>query len=107
MTDPHRIAAEAIYNAMLNAQRDAGDAALCEALDLLAADTGQNKFRHAAAVLRGRNGGRPKIDDTFALRRIGNGSSVSAIASKLTGSATKPESIERRLRRKRGKKKLG
>ncbi len=71
MTDPHRNApAQAIYRAMLRAQRDEGDAALCEALDLLAADTGQNKFRHAASVLRGIRLGRHAIDDKNAIRRI-------------------------------------
>jgi hypothetical protein len=55
MGDPRRIAAEAIYAAVLKARRDAGDIALCEALDLLAAGTEENKFRHAAS----RHGARP------------------------------------------------
>jgi hypothetical protein len=62
--------AEEIYRVMLEAQRDAGDRALCEALDKLAEGTGQNKFRHAAAVVRGTKLGRHAIDDKAALRRI-------------------------------------
>src|SRR5947209_2097276 len=62
--------AHGIYQALLAAQRDDGDAALVEALDLLAEDTGQNKFRHAAGVIRGTKLGRHAIDDDWAVRRI-------------------------------------
>jgi hypothetical protein len=44
MTDTRCSAAESVYNAMLAAQRDAGDVALCEALDLLAAGTSVRKI---------------------------------------------------------------
>src|SRR5262249_6227664 len=64
-------AAEGIYHAMLAALRDGGDAAAAEALDRLALETGQNGFRHAASVFRGRvQLGRKAIDDRAALRRV-------------------------------------
>ena len=69
-SDPRRIAAERIYAAVLEAQRDVGDVGLLAALDLLAEGTGQNKFRHAASVLRGTVLGRTAINDVEALRRI-------------------------------------
>jgi hypothetical protein len=63
-------AAEGIYHALL-ALRDGGDAAVAEALDKLALQTGQNGLRHAALVFRGGvQLGRRAIDDTAALRRI-------------------------------------
>jgi hypothetical protein len=71
MDDARRLAAEAVYNAILQAQRDAGDPAVAEALDKLASETGQNGLRHAASVFRGGvQLGRKAIDDTAALRRI-------------------------------------
>jgi hypothetical protein len=70
MTDDQRPTSEGLYLALLNSQRDDGDVALCEALDLLAEGTGQNCFRHAASVIRGRALGRHAIDDKAALRRI-------------------------------------
>ncbi|WMT78858.1 hypothetical protein [Bradyrhizobium sp. Ash2021] len=109
MTDPRRRAAEAIYNAMLQAQRDAGDAALCEALDLLAADTGQNKFRFAASVLRGTTLGRLAINDAEALRRITafpparRREAVGVVARQVAGAEANParvDAIAHRLRRK-------
>ena len=37
---------------------------------MLAADTGQNTFRHAASILRGRVSGHIAIDDSEALRHL-------------------------------------
>jgi hypothetical protein len=110
MTEPfRRPTAEAIYSAMIEAQRVDGDAALCEALDLLAAGTGQNKFRHAASVLRGTVLGRSAVDDKEALRRVAafpparRREAVGLIARQVAGPGAEPkdvESIGRRLRRK-------
>ncbi len=111
---PRRGAAEAIYAAVLQAQRVAGDVALCEALDLLAAGTGENKFRHAASVLRGTELRRSAIDDRDALRRIAafpparRRGAVGIVALRVAGpGATKKKvaAIERRLRRKLENKK--
>jgi hypothetical protein len=109
MTDSRSTAAEAIYNAVLQAERVAGDVALCEALDLLAAGTGQNKFRHAASMLRGTVLGRAAIDDKAALRRISTfepsrrREAVSIVARQVAGteaSDKRVDAIARRLRRK-------
>jgi hypothetical protein len=103
-------AAEAILDAMLQALRDDGDRALCDALDMLSQRTRQNKFRHAAAIVRGIKLGRRAIDDRAALLRIEGfpparrAGAVNTIARKVAGAgatATKIESTERRLRRKR------
>jgi hypothetical protein len=107
--DPRQAAAEAIYNGLLNAQRDDGDGALCDALDKLAEGTGQNKFRHAASVLRGTVLGRSAIDDVAALRRITaypaaqRREAVGIVARQIAGSdATEKQidAIAHRLRRK-------
>jgi hypothetical protein len=47
------VTAEDLYNAMLSALRDGGDAKLCRALDMLAGDTRQNKYKNAASVIGG------------------------------------------------------
>lgn len=108
MSDQRNLAAEAIYNAMLEAQRDVGDVALCEALDLLAVDTGQNKFRHAAAVVRGTKLGRTATDDRAAIQRIvafppaHRREAVGIVACDMAKSepGSSADSIARRLRRK-------
>jgi hypothetical protein len=69
-SDPRHQAAEAVYNAILHARRVAGDAPLCDALDRLGASAGQNRYRYAAAAIRGLPPGRSAIDDTHALQRI-------------------------------------
>jgi hypothetical protein len=109
-SDPRHSAAESVYNAMLQAQRTAGDVALCEALDLLAAGTGENKFRHAASVLRGTVLGRSAIDDKEALRRVAafpparRREAVGIVAGQIAKASGKNvDSIERRLRRKLAK----
>jgi hypothetical protein len=107
--DPRRLAAE-IYAAVQNARRDdVGVAALCAALDLLAESRGQNKFRHAASVLRGTELRRSAIDDREALRRIAAFSpaqrrgAVGIVARRVAGpGAAKKQvaAIAHRLRRK-------
>src|SRR5439155_9067093 len=104
-SDPRRLVAQGIYAALLAAQKDAGDAALCDALDLLARGTGQNKFQHAANILRGTVLGRRAIDDREALRRIRDFSAdrqheaVGIVAGQMAkASGEKAGSIERRLR---------
>jgi hypothetical protein len=112
MTDavePRRLATE-IYAAVQNARRDdVGVAALCEVLDLLAESRGQNKFRHAASVLRGTELRRSAIDDRESLRRIAafppvrRRGAVGIVAPQVAGpGATKKQvaAIARRLRRK-------
>jgi hypothetical protein len=106
--DPPSPAAEAVYDAILKGQRDAGDIALCEALDKLTSATGQNRFRHAASVLRGTKLGRHAIDDKASLRRImatpadRRREAVGILAGQIAAtSGERPDSIARRLRRKR------
>jgi hypothetical protein len=108
VTDPRDIAAE-LYNALLQSQCDAGEVAR-EVLDMLAAGTGQNTFRHAASILRGRVSGRAATDDSEALRRVAallpdrRREAVGIVAgqvAKTTGEKVK--NVERRLRRKLAK----
>jgi hypothetical protein len=112
LSDPHNSAAESILQAVLNAKLDARDIALCEALEKLAEGTGQNKFRHAASVLRGTKLGRNAIDDHAALRAIAafppaqRHKAVGDVAGKVAGAGAsdkRVKTIERRLRRKREK----
>ncbi len=111
MTDPRRNAAQAIYRAVLQAQRDAGagDMALCQALDLLAENTGENRFRHAAAIVRGVRLGRHAIDDSEALCRIEafppdrRREAVGIVARQVAGAEASDHEIDavaHRLRRK-------
>lgn len=106
------IAAEGVYAALVAAQRNAGDVPLCLALEKLAGDTGQNKFRHAASILRGSVLGR-SIDDGAALLRIAafpparRRDAVGLVARQLAGagaSSARLEAVARRLRRKRREK---
>jgi hypothetical protein len=82
----------------------AGDIALCEALDLLAAGTGENKFRNAASVLRGTVLGRSAIDDKEALRRIAafpparRREAVGIVAGKIAGRPVRQCALELRMR---------
>ncbi len=107
--DPRRRAAEAVYDAILDAQRDAGDIALCEALDKLTSATGQNRFRHAASILRGTKLGRHAIDDREPLRRIAafpaarHRDAVGIVARNIAGLGASPKQVKtiaRRLQRK-------
>jgi hypothetical protein len=103
--DPRRLAAaEGIYRAVLEAKRDVGDAALCDALAMLAADSGENRFRFAASVVRGTKLGRHAIDDKAALRRIAaypadrRREAVGIVARQIAAvSDERVASIERRL----------
>jgi hypothetical protein len=108
-SDPHHSAAEAILLAVLEAQRKGGDAVLCEALDLLAQGTGENRFRFAANVIRGTKLGRHAIDDRAWLRRIAGyppgqrREAVSIVARQVAGAEASDKrvaAIARRLRRK-------
>jgi hypothetical protein len=113
MDDPRQATAEAILAAVLQAQRDVGDVALCEALDRLAQGTGENRFRFAANVIRGTKLGRHEIDDRAALRRIAafppaqRHKAVGIVAGQIAGagaSEQRVEAIANRLRRKLRKK---
>ena len=106
--DPRRLAAE-LYDAMLRTQRDGGDAALVEALNLLGEGTNQNKYRHAGAVIGSIRLGRRAIDDRAWLRRIAEfpaarrREAVGAIAKQIAGAKAgdkQVDAIARRLRRK-------
>jgi hypothetical protein len=110
VSDPLRLATEAVSNAIVDARRVAGDAALCDALDQLGAGAGQNRYRYAAAAIRGLPPGRPSIDDAWALRRIlkyppdRRREAVGIVAQDLEAgagaSSKKVKSTARRLRRK-------
>jgi hypothetical protein len=109
-TDPRRHAAEALHAAVLEARRVGGDAAICDALHMLAAASGLNKFNSAAAIVSGRRLGRPAIDDAAALRRIAafppdrRREAVGVVAAMMAkASGKKVETIERRLRLKLAK----
>ena len=108
MSDPRSLAAEAIYNTVLQAQREGGDAALCAALDLLAEGSGENRFRFAASVIRGTRLGRHAIDDREALRRVAafpaarRREAVGIVARQVAGvnaSEARVDAIAQRLRR--------
>jgi hypothetical protein len=58
--DPRRVAAEALHDAILDARHIAGDGAVCDALDMLGAAAGQQRYRYAAAAIRGLPPG-PKV----------------------------------------------
>src|SRR5690349_7749499 len=101
-------AAEEIYIAMVRSMAKGSDAAIVEALEMLAQGAG-NKFRHAAAVVRGTKLGRHSIDDSEALRQLASFPEVrrreaaGSIARKIAGAgATRRQvkSIADRLRRK-------
>ena len=109
MGDPPNSAADAIHRAVLEARRDGNNAALCEALDMLAQGTGENSFRFAANVIRGTKLGRRAIDDKAALRCIASfpveqrRDAVSIIARRIEGVGATDKRVEataQRLRRK-------
>lgn len=107
MSDPVTSSAAELYNAMLRARGEAGDTALREALDMLAVKLGENRFRHAGAIIGGKRSGRAPIDDKAALRRIAvyppdrRREAVGIVAGQMAkASGKKVESIERRLHRK-------
>jgi hypothetical protein len=104
-----RVAAERLYDAFLDARRVGGDAVVCDALDMLGAGAGQNRYRYAAAALRGLPPGRSAIDDDWALRRIlkfppdRRREAVAIVARDAAGAGAsnkRVSSIARRLRRK-------
>ncbi len=107
MTDRSRTA-DGIHSALLATWRAGGNSAVAADLEEFARLTGQNTFRHFAAVIRGRSrGGRPVIDDSEALMRIAADPSrrdaIGKVAPKIAGPKTSVASVERRLRRKRQK----
>jgi hypothetical protein len=112
--DPRRIAAEIFANVQNARRDDVGVAALCLVLDLLAESRGQNKFRHAASVVRGTELRRSAIDDREALRSIAafspaqRSGAVGIVALRVAGpgAAKKTvEAIKHRLRLKLKNKK--
>jgi hypothetical protein len=113
MSDPHRRATEAVYIAIIEARRDAGDAALCDALDQLGAGAGQHRYLRAASAIRDLAPGRPAVDDDLALRRIlkyppdrrreAIGIVAQGLAPGAGASSKKVKSIKRRLHRKLAK----
>jgi hypothetical protein len=109
VTKPSHPAAERIFAALIEAQRGAGDAPICEALDLLAQGTGENIYRHCAEILRGRKYGREPINDIGALGRIAaypaerRREAVGIVAKQIAGagaSAKQIDTIAHRLRTK-------
>jgi hypothetical protein len=107
--DPRRLAAATVFNVIVEARRDAGDAAICDALDQLGAGAGQNRYRYAAAAIRGLPPGRSAIDDDWALQRIlkfppaRRREAVAIVARDAAGAGAsnkRVSSIARRLRRK-------
>ncbi len=109
LMDGNDTIAERLYGALIAAQREAGDDAVAQALDKLAASTGQNTIRHAAAIIRGRTVGRNAIDDRAALRRVEalrasrGRDAIGIVAAEIAGSGAADKrvaAIGRRLRRK-------
>jgi hypothetical protein len=108
-----RRAAEALFGAMIEARRDAGDGAVCDALDMIGAGAGQHRYSRAATAIRDLAPGRPAVDDDLALRRImkyppdRRREAVGIVAQKLAPGAgaasNKFKSIKRRLHRKLSK----
>jgi hypothetical protein len=70
MSDPHRLATDALCDAILDARRIGGDVVVCDAFDRLGAVAGQSRYRRAAAAIRSLPPGRSAIDDDHALQRI-------------------------------------
>jgi hypothetical protein len=110
--DPRRVAAEALHDAILDARRIAGDAAVCDALDMAGAGAGQSQYRRAATAIRGLPPGRSPIDDEWALRRIlkfppdQRREAVGIVAPDVAGAKASSKEIaaaERQLRRKLAK----
>jgi hypothetical protein len=110
--DPRSVAVADLHAAILDARRIAGDAAVCDALDLLGAGAGQNRYRHAAAAIRGLAPGRSAIDDDRPLRRISafpparRRDAVGIVAREVAGVAATDKQVDavaRRLRRKLSK----
>lgn len=108
MSDTNQLAGD-ILDALLEARRTHGDAALIEALSLLTERSGENKYRHAASIVRGTVLGRTAIDDGAALRRIAafpserRREAVGVVAKQVAGAGAtenRIEAIARRLRRK-------
>jgi len=111
-SDPRRQAAEALHDAILDGRRVAGDAVICDALDLLGASPGQGRYRRAPAAIRGLPPGRAAIDDEWALQRIlkfppaRRREAVGIVAPDVAGANASGKQIaatERRLRRKLAK----
>jgi hypothetical protein len=67
---------------LLAVLRADGERVLCDALDLLATDTGENRFRHASSIVRGSRVGRTRIDDSAELAEI---NTLEKQGHKLTG----------------------
>lgn len=61
---------QTLFHNLLRVTQIKGDGPLCEAFDLLADRTGQNKYRYAANMLRGSAAGRPIIDDRAEIEAI-------------------------------------
>ena len=99
-------AALALYRQILKMRRVEGDAALCAALDMLAGDTGENKYRHAGNVLRGARAGRQRINDAREIREIlelekrgkSRGAAVSIVAQDHASPDVTAESLAHRYR---------
>ena len=109
--DPRQAAVEHAVKvkALALLAREIGDIGFCQALDLLAEGTGQNKYQHAASILRGAVLGRKAINDNHALRRIAafpmarRHEAVGIVAGQLAGAGASEKEIDtiaHRLRRK-------
>ena len=108
--DPRRRAAEGLYGAIIEARRDAGDGALCDALDMLAGSgAGQSRYRYAATAIRGLAPGRSAIDDDRSLRRISafppaqRRDAVSVVARDVAGIEASSKQVHAIASRLRGK----
>jgi hypothetical protein len=105
-----RAAARLLADFLEAQRRLAGDEVIAGALDLLAANSGQNAFRHAAQAVRGAaRPGRRAIDDRAAIRRIEQypeamrREAVGIVAGQIAGSGADKadvDAIAHRLRRK-------
>lgn len=57
-----------LVQAVIDEIREHGVDGLPAVLELIAVATNDNRIRHAARILQGRNGGRPPIDDDAAIQ---------------------------------------
>jgi hypothetical protein len=105
-------AAEELLIRILETLRDEGDAALCEALDLLSGATGENRFRHASSIVRGgARSGRRRIKDDRDLAEVAaleaKGHSrpraISIVARAHASPSASADSVARRYRRRLAK----
>lgn len=99
---------KALFQAMLRGLKDGGVCVPAEVLDLLAGETGDNRFRHASSILRGGSkGGRGRINDGAKMAAVRTlqreqglklSRAITIVAERYETPKTSAASVARRLR---------